>query len=681
MATNRQAWVSAATYGLLIVVALWLPFGLHEIGLVEEWSFLASLDRGDPVVAPPVLAGLSTRPLLLLPFALGRWLTPDSFVGLNALEGLLFFGKSLALFAVVAELSPGRPALAFLAGVLFMVYPADSALFGLRFSNMHLSVFAYLVAVVAMFRFAKRPRWITAIILCGGQILSLGGYEGGLPLMLASAALLVLVPGGHRGRAVAVWYVVPVASALLTALVLRGGQAVQSAFWKTRASGSFESFVAPLAGAYRRHFFEGWIEAAREGWMTPDSVVAVVVGALAALGALSIARSSRPADADRRTATHFRLMGAGLLMIGLGYLPFLFLPDPRVTERVFFYSSAGAAICVTSFLGLVAEMLPGCRREVLVAGAVLVAVASAGALGQHRRIARYSRQAERILAPVTVEISRSDPHPVVLLFDPDRTLHATHWLFGGRAASSHLADAVRYLRHDPTLQVFRCYPADGVWGASQESCQLLRRGVRLTWGGRAQALVPYRDVIAFEILADGSVVRLQALASGAGWQRWVASDEIREREVAIPTSASVDFQSAVPGGGWSGSWMSAPVSTLDLPLAGGLVYRVEFRVFGGLTPEIASSLSLRVNDRSIDLASRIEATGASIHRGRIAAEVIEDDPGLARLEFRVDRVVTPRSLGINEDVRTLGVRFDWLRIEAAPADDPAWAMEKGAEDR
>src|SRR5262249_30117224 len=111
-----------------LVLALWLPFGLGATGLLEEWSLFAWVDRGEPVFALRTIPGHESRPLVVLGWALGYWLTPDSFVGLNLVHAALLLTKALLLYAVLARLAPGHRAVALVAAVLFVVYPADTAL-------------------------------------------------------------------------------------------------------------------------------------------------------------------------------------------------------------------------------------------------------------------------------------------------------------------------------------------------------------------------------------------------------------------------------------------------------------------------------------------------------------------------------------------------------------------------
>jgi hypothetical protein len=152
--------------------------------------------------------------------------------------------------------------------------------------------------------------------------------------------------------------------------------------------------------------------------------------------------------------------------------------------------------------------------------------------------------------------------------------------------------------------------------------------------------------------------------------RWpFKAEDLRKRMLE---SFSFEFDRPVPGSGWSipeGSliWTSAAKSTIDLWLRGGVTYGVQFRVLRAIAPDVLSSLRLTVNGMPVALLTARDAEGGTTFSGIIPARVVDVDPDNTRLVFAVDRVVTPRSLGINDDERTLGLRFDWIRIDRQSA--------------
>jgi hypothetical protein len=97
-----------------------------------------------------------------------------------------------------------------------------------------------------------------------------------------------------------------------------------------------------------------------------------------------------------------------------------------------------------------------------------------------------------------------------------------------------------------------------------------------------------------------------------------------------------------------------------------------------IVPGAAQTLTLAVNDRPVGLTARPDGPGGVVLEGRVAQPVVALDRSRTRLTFRIARAASPRSLGMNDDTRILGLLFDWLRIEpespdagGARADRPA----------
>lgn len=145
-----------------------------------------------------------------------------------------------------------------------------------------------------------------------------------------------------------------------------------------------------------------------------------------------------------------------------------------------------------------------------------------------------------------------------------------------------------------------------------------------------------------------------------------------ERET-LPLVQSVvlefDTEKPAPGLGWwfpeaSFQWTTNEVATLNLPLATDRSYAIEFRIVASMAPDILDSLTLSVNGEPITLTHHQDAVGVTIFYGTIPRSALGSaaNTTMTSLEFAVNRVVSPQSLGISEDVRTLGIAFDWLRI-------------------
>jgi len=127
-----------------------------------------------------------------------------------------------------------------------------------------------------------------------------------------------------------------------------------------------------------------------------------------------------------------------------------------------------------------------------------------------------------------------------------------------------------------------------------------------------------------------------------------------------------EFNTPPPGEGWSdvesrGVWTNAVLSTLLFQVEP-QSYRITFRIVGALQPEILASLQFYVNETPIPLSQSPDTQGATLFEGAIPKEAISDTQEPTQFIFRTDQVVSPQSLGMGEDLRTLGLMFDWIQL-------------------
>jgi len=142
-------------------------------------------------------------------------------------------------------------------------------------------------------------------------------------------------------------------------------------------------------------------------------------------------------------------------------------------------------------------------------------------------------------------------------------------------------------------------------------------------------------------------------------------------------SVALDFDQLVPGIGWSYGeatpngetfqWMDTTNATIFLPLAMDRDLWIEFRVLYTMSPEILDSLTISVNGQFVALSQLPDTRGDLIFSARIPTAVIMASPGLAILTLHISRTIIPHFAFTNsDDMRSLGLAFDWLRIEAQP---------------
>ncbi|MCC7452120.1 MAG: hypothetical protein IT324_32245 [Anaerolineae bacterium] len=687
-------WVFALALLVLLVIMLWLPFGLTPTGLIEEWSLYQAFDKGQSFLHADFLISQPNRLFLLLSYAIGYWLTPDSFVGLNLVHLLFFLGKGVLLYALLRQLIPENPGVALVAAVLFMVYPADIGLFELRVTSYHAAVFFYLLAAYLLVVYWQRPAIPVLIGMWLAQVLGLGTYEVAYPLIAATPVILLALPRKGRRQlmqVIAAWYSVPLMMLVWIVTLFSEGRTYQVGLLQQSTSQptAIPEMLHNLARAFARHFFEGWTEFLRQLNTNPLYLYTALLIALAAAAVVWLHMQRANQHPSGSVYQYGVLIAAGLVIIALGFLPFVPTPQGATNERVFLFSSTGAALSISAALHLLSQIFQ--RKAVfIISASTLIGMATFGALNLHQYMTDLSLVEQHMLAGIATQVPQIKDGTLLLIFDDANQLRASQWTFGGSSTTFHLLDALRYLYANPNLVAAVCYPEAELWGATKEGCDLRNDGVTF-WAGGPLFAYPYDKVVALSYQPSGKVVVLDQIpylpqpgAVGYDPRRLIDTNAAPPRRVQTlftpdalqiqPISRApreavyIEFDQPIAGLGWldpEGSlrWTNATTSTIYTWLESTHNYQIEFRVVSALTPDILDSLMLTVNHQPTALTRRTDESGATILRGLIPREVIATDPDATLLTFHVKRVISPQSLGNSDDVHLLGVRFDWLRIQ------------------
>jgi hypothetical protein len=117
---------------LIATAIIWLPIGLGEIPQIEEWELLGLFQNQGPAfwANDVVLPTHRLRPLYPFWIAI-TYLSPSPYLAMHALLALALIVKGLSMAYVIDWLTRNR-LLAVLAGIVFVVYPADTMQMGFR---------------------------------------------------------------------------------------------------------------------------------------------------------------------------------------------------------------------------------------------------------------------------------------------------------------------------------------------------------------------------------------------------------------------------------------------------------------------------------------------------------------------------------------------------------------------
>jgi hypothetical protein len=506
-----------------VVVALWLPFGWKVTGLYEEWLIMRDADAGNPLrmLYDPPYASAAYRPLTLAPFVLGYLLTPSSFLGLNIIETLLFFGKGAAMYALVRRLVPENRALAFVSAALLVVYPADTALLTLRTTNVHAGVFFLLIALNLLVAVWQRFRWTALVGMLIAEALALAIYEAGILLLLGGPILLVWLRRGIDKRLLAlagVWTAVSMYFLVHLVLTLRNPASYPAGLLAGSGLGAdfgeiLRSWLYSVARAYVRTFGTAWYEALRGlAWHDPYLHLSAALTVFVILPAIWLhVRRDENSKSAVDTKQYLVLGTLGVVAVLAGYALYLPTGWRNTSWRVFLYSSIGAALTLGVMCFLFARLFGRWRSRVFIGlTSLLIAIATVHALAQHHGYFEYAQRQQEILARIVRQAPHFKPDTTVLLVDRTPTAAFKAWSMCA-AVSPCLEAALRYIYADHTLRAMYCAPGYRPRGRFSEECRF--EGDRVTVSyihfrteEEMPLSSPYSSLVVLENSADGLTI-------------------------------------------------------------------------------------------------------------------------------------------------------------------------------
>lgn len=504
---RRAAFRAAAATALAALAAAAAGLPLAAPGLVEEWSFRWAFDRGQPWIAPDVLASMPTRPLAAVPYALGRALAPDSFAGEKVVLLALLALTALAAAALLVRLVPD-PVAAAGGAALAALAPADTSLFHARDLPHHAAVALTLGAILLLARAVERPRpaRVAAMAACAAGALLV--YESPLLVLLAAPALVPLLADGRRPprAVVAVWYAVPAAFLVRWAAIALRGSDYTAKLFAAGAESLPERTLATLRAAARMGAAElaAPFDAGGRAWgaLAPGDAAAAALAGAAALALTWRASAERPVFPAGRTFL------AGFVLLVLGVLPFAVAPALRHEDRrVHLLGSVGAAVVLTAALGVLRP------RALRAAFGIAVLVLGVWA-GQARRAeaSETSRRVGRLVRSLAEGAPSPPAGTVLLLVDADGPPR-TEDVLGLTVTDVHLADALRVVhrREELLVYVFGRHLRFR-WNGTPEARE---NGVTVRGSDGSSSLVPWERVAVFREDAGGRVTRLDELPRDA----------------------------------------------------------------------------------------------------------------------------------------------------------------------
>lgn len=410
-------------------------FGGHD-----EWLVLDLTSRG--IVNLPY----ENRPLSLAFNLPGSLLTPYGLSGFWIVHSLYLSLSGALVFLIIRRVVPQEPGLAFLAGVVCVVWaPRDyMRLDVVLIANYAGATFATLLAVVLLLESWRLRGWTMALLAGLLGAIAIRALESTAALVLGGPALLFVLARREEGRKVVPWallYWVPTGLALLAAVVplLSGPASYQMS--------GLGLDLHPIRVARRlAQQFAFQLEPPRAtlvAWHAPGAWMAcsvfVVVWVLATRKTLQIAD---PLLGRRRRL--LACLGGGVVGASLAFGPLVLSGATVTAARTQIISAPGTAVLLASVFCVLATFAPErIRRSLLgLAGAcvVVTGVGRTAAMQREWDRASYWGDQSRSLRDLTDRIPDVLPNTLVVLLDDRNSWlatftfrHALDYLYRGRA--------------------------------------------------------------------------------------------------------------------------------------------------------------------------------------------------------------------------------------------------------
>ncbi len=691
----------------VIALVLWLPFGFKTTGLIEELSITQQLDAGHSFffITPSSVMSISrSRPLQMFFFTASYLLDRDSYQFYNIFMLLFFFGKIVVTYWLVLQFLPHKKVLAFVTGVLFMLYPADTGVFALRVIHVHSAILAYLLAVYLLIQFYKQQGRKSVLALLGlgfFVIFSLGQYQ--IALAAAVVTPFILLYFGRPNRrfliATGTWYASMAIILLYEVWAAKqpGIEAYEAVLMPTAdlASSPFRSLLTAMLVGYQRQIIS-WSAAFNKLNDLPTYGLYIAVGLIASVIVGWWLLRQKPREDNSQSISWQRYMLVlltGLALFPIGMATYLPLPNYRFEDfRIYLLAMLGSAIVLALLLFFLSCLVRRYRETIfLVLALPFIGIGLLSALTQQQRYVNYSLEQQNILQQTVAQAPQLKPNTAIVIIDPVGKLKKAYVFYYG----SLLQPTISYLYSDPTIQAYYC----PVYGGIDESqtCQFKADGLHLR---NSPSVLPYSQLLLF-MTGDNGEMKLLTSEEAATTFQIPAADYVPTAHIigTQPPRRALTLFSCVPalscfhepddsqnvinngafdlpsttdiGFGWrelevnsqdeTFHWSVNRTSTVDVNLAMNSDLNLEFKVLYWMDEGLIDSLKLSVNGQDIPLTFTPSEPEGRVYHAIIPRAALTGHPISTQLVFTVNHLVPV----VNDPNTQLGFALNWLRIRPA----------------
>jgi hypothetical protein len=700
----------------LLALLLWLPFGFKTTGTYEEWILNDISETEQPpffiMPSSQSLALNSSRPLQMFFFAASYVLDPNSHLYYNVFQMLFFFGKMVVVYWLVLQFLPEHKLLAFIVGLLYIIYPADLGPFALRTIHIHSAILAFLFAVYLLIQYQKQHQSIAWMALLGSSlflIVSMWQYK----VVLAAAAVAPLVmlyfarPNRRFLLGVGVWYGALAFTIIYTfwadshsnVITYEGAAITSSSFTLENIRSMFDALLL----GYQRQF-TGWSDAVAKldytsvygPYLLAGLAITVVLGAWL-LHQQNRERTQPPISWQR----YVLLFVSAVVMFAVGMAVYLPLPSYRFLDfRIYYLATFGSAASLGLGLYFISRIMPRYRETIfLLLTLPFIGLAFLNAFEMHQRYVNLSLVEQNLLQQTVTQAPQIKPETFILVIDNStfKELYDVD-IF---AHNTVLPMALRYVYSNRNIDGQYCPPTDRA--VLNTECQFRSDALHiinyLYYSGvylriTPDLAIPYDRLLLFTYEDDGNLKLMTSEQAAATFKIAGYNPQARIVSSAMPYRAQTIF-SCVPalscyqaapilprssfdlpdmgkiGSGWRASefdgvnstfrWSINPISTVDVDLSDNTDLLLEFNINAALDEAVLNSLKLSVNGQNIPFTFTSTQPTNRLYSAIIPRSVLIGHSPRTQLMFKIDRLVPVPDAPVIE----LGFALHWLRIRPA----------------
>jgi len=424
---------------LIILLAIWLPYGFSATALIEEWGLLGLFTTYGPIFFEHINGPLAThalRPLMVFPFSLAYTLDPNSFDYWNVLTIL-----SLCLRGIAASyliwIATGSRLWAVLMGIIVLLLPADTMQLALRPLQINLALSLILLGSACCVVAYQSNRLIVSYILAFMApvlfLSSAGMYEAACPLILLPFMVLYVSKGWHntlkllKSRIpVTLLWIAALAIYIIYVLIVspqihsyQGTLLAESSLAHTL----FSSFPKLFSVGILRSLIGGWFDGLRITLKEYSFIGYIYLFAITAIisGFLLFIMKMDSKTSEKFPVRKYRRLGLiGILLLILGYAPFLIAPSHLViSQRTFLFATPGAAMVWIAFLAILSHKKKWAGTSLTI---FLIFIGLGAELFQFEHYMRLSNTERYLLKNIVENFDGNLKNKTLVIFDKSNQL-------------------------------------------------------------------------------------------------------------------------------------------------------------------------------------------------------------------------------------------------------------------